>query len=787
MDQRRASYAIARVLVVCLFVFALMGASSLPAIAAPSEATDSQTTQSVPLSQLADILENDESRQQLIDKLRQAAEPAEAPAETEAAAEEKPAVDLAPAKPRMSFARQFAQTTAAWSEAVSGQVMAGWSKIKSFTAAGSDKRQQAAFNMQVFLQAALMLAIVVGSTIVSFFVLRWLAGWLFGPINRFAAGHDPDSSQLVRRGVAILAGIVIDVAVVLLAGGAGYAAGLFAIGDAGTMGTRESLFINAFVLIELMKVVIRALFAARHDNLRLLNIDARIAGWWSIRLRTFVGVIGYSLLVVVPIVNAQGSYLLGAMLTFVIMGGAYLYALKVIFGNRKLITNRLKDQADQAEVGFFSVLYRLASKLWVVLAVAYFTVLFVASQVDPSGALPFMMSATIQTIAAAAAGVGISGLLSQAIGRRLNFSDSLREKLPMLEARVNSYVPNALQVIRVIILLFVAAVIANAWRLFNLGEWLASDAGATTIAVTIKVLIILAAAALLWLITASVIEHRLSPSTGRGAPTARQETLLVLFRNALAIVIATFTVMIALSQIGVDIGPLIAGAGVFGLAIGFGAQKLVQDIITGVFIQLENAMNTGDVVTVGGVTGTAERLTIRSVSIRDIDGCYHIVPFSSAAVVSNYMRDWAYFRTEYGIGYREDIDNAIYYLREAFEDLKSDPTHGPNILEDMTVPGVTALADSSVNIRVMIKTTPGTQWGIGRAFNRLVKIHFDRAGIEIPFPHQTLYFGEDREGHAPAANIRVVEEAENDAPKALKKRRRGDDASPEETGDAPGD
>ena len=180
-------------------------------------------------------------------------------------------------------------------------------------------------------------------------------------------------------------------------------------------------------------------------------------------------------------------------------------------------------------------------------------------------------------------------------------------------------------------------------------------------------------------------------------------------------------------------------------------------------------------------------MTIRSVSIRDIDGCYHIVPFSSAAVVSNYMRDWAYFRTEYGIGYREDIDNAIYYLREAFEDLKSDPAHGPNILEDMTVPGVTALADSSVNIRVMIKTTPGTQWGIGRAFNRLVKIHFDRAGIEIPFPHQTLYFGEDREGHAPAANIRVVEEAENDAPKAFKKRRRGDDASPEETGDAPGD
>ncbi|WP_348762070.1 mechanosensitive ion channel domain-containing protein [uncultured Salinisphaera sp.] len=795
MDQRRASHAIARVLIFCLCVFALFGASTLPA-AAQGQPAESQSTQSVPLSQLADILENDESRQQLIDELRRASEPAEGAAATastdaqaDAQSEEqaKPAVDLAPAKPRMSFARQFAQTTAAWSEAISGQVMAGWDKIKSLAAPGGESRQKAAFNVNVFLTAALMLAIVVGSTIIAFFVLRWLAGWLFRPINRFAAGNDPDSSQLVRRGVAILAGILIDVAVVLLAGGAGYAAGLFAIGDAGTMGTRESLFINAFVLIELLKVVIRALFAARHDNLRLLNIDASIASWWSIRLRTFVGVIGYSLLVIVPIVNAQTSYLMGAILTFVIMGGAYLYALKVIFGNRRLMTSRLKHQADNAEVGFFSVLYRLASKLWMVLAVAYFTVLFVASQVDPTGALPFMMSATVQTILAAAIGVGLSGLLSKAIGRRLNFSDSVRDKLPMLEARVNSYVPNALKVIRVIILLVVAAVIANAWKLFNLDEWLISDAGATAVSVTIKVLIILAAAALLWLITASVIEHRLSSKTGRGAPTARQETLLTLFKNALAILIATFTIMITLSQIGVDIGPLIAGAGVFGLAIGFGAQKLVQDIITGVFIQLENAMNTGDVVTVGGVTGTAERLTIRSVSIRDIDGCYHIVPFSSASVVSNYMRDWAYFRTEYGIGYREDIDNAIYYLREAFADLKSDPTHGPNILEDITIPGVTALADSSVNIRVMIKTTPGTQWGIGRAFNRLVKIHFDRAGIEIPFPHQTLYFGEDRQGNAPPANIRVIEQTEHDAPKALKKRRRGDDASPEETGDAPGD
>ena len=334
----------------------------------------------------------------------------------------------------------------------------------------------------------------------------------------------------------------------------------------------------------------------------------------------------------------------------------------------------------------------------------------------------------------------------------------------------------------------VIMVVLDAWGAFNLAAWYASERGANLVGNLISVAVILIVSLGIWLGLASLIEHKLNPETGHGEPSARAKTLLSLFRNALAIAMVTITGMIVLSEIGINIGPLIAGAGVLGLAIGFGAQKLVQDVITGVFIQVENAMNTGDVVTVGGVTGTAERLTIRSVSIRDLDGAYHIVPFSSADTVTNYMREFAYFRTEYGIAYREDIDNAIYHLREAFAELKDDPVAGANILEDITVPGVTALADSSINIRIMIKTKPGTQWGVGRAFNRLVKMHFDRAGIEIPFPHQTLYFGEDRDGKAPPANLRIIEgttEGGESAPE--KARRKGDDAAPEETGDAPAD
>ena len=168
-------------------------------------------------------------------------------------------------------------------------------------------------------------------------------------------------------------------------------------------------------------------------------------------------------------------------------------------------------------------------------------------------------------------------------------------------------------------------------------------------------------------------------------------------------------------------------------------------------------MNTNDFVSVGSHSGTVERVGIRSVALRDLYGTYHIVPFSSVDAVSNFTREYGNHVGEYGIAYRESIDDAIVQLEAAFEALK-DGEHKDNILAPMTVAGVTALADSSVNIRVVIKTTPGNQWAVGRAFNRLVKIYFDKAGIEIPFPHTTLYFGEDRDGTAPAAPVRLTDD-----------------------------
>ena len=213
--------------------------------------------------------------------------------------------------------------------------------------------------------------------------------------------------------------------------------------------------------------------------------------------------------------------------------------------------------------------------------------------------------------------------------------------------------------------------------------------------------------------------------------------MLALFRNALSIALVVFGGMTALSELGLDIAPLLAGAGVIGLAIGFGAQKLVQDIITGIFIQLENAINEDDVITVAGITGTVEKLSIRSVGIRDVSGVFHLIPFSAVDTVSNASRVFSYHVEIVGVAYETDLDLAQKALETAFDRLK-ETEHGRSIIAPMEFHGVVGLADSAVNLRVRIKTRPGEQWARGRAYTALVTRALDEAGIEIPFPHREL-------------------------------------------------
>jgi len=198
---------------------------------------------------------------------------------------------------------------------------------------------------------------------------------------------------------------------------------------------------------------------------------------------------------------------------------------------------------------------------------------------------------------------------------------------------------------------------------------------------------------------------------------------------------------------------LLAGAGVFGLAIGFGSQTLVKDVITGVFILAEDQFAVGDVIRVNDQTGLVEEITIRTIRLRDVSGNVHMIPFSSVGMVENKTKDFSRYVFDVGIAYREDVDEVIDVLRDLGAELQEDDYYGPLINQPIEVLGLDKFADSAVIIRARLTTKPIKQWEVGREFNRRMKHKFDELGIEIPFPHQTVYFGEEKGGGAPPAYV----------------------------------
>lgn len=738
----------------CLWLLAAVMLSA-PALAqtSPSDATGAEGDTAT-YATLADLLENDQSRQELVELLRDQAADLPAGAVQQQLPEQLPeqaaqGSDIAPDD--VSLPRQIAEVT---SDVVGGvgtqleQLLEIAQDLVSGDEAGS-------FDTGAFISAAINLGLVIAATFLLFIACRRLAKPLFTRISAWS--RRGDYTPVLRLVACVAIAVLIDVLIVVLAYVGGNLVATFAVGQSGDLSTRASLFLNAFLVIELIKAAVRMLFSSRYEGLRLLPISAPEASYWNRWIARLVGMVGYGLMVAVPLVNYYLAASLGQALGTLITVCAFIYAVVVVLKNRLRLRASINASARRSTLAASRVALQLLARTWHLLALIYFIGVFVITLLSPVEALPFVLFATLQTLIAVVVGLLLSSFLSQTIGRRIQLSADMNRKLPMLEKRLNSYVPNMLRVLRTFILVAVIMVVMDAWHLFDLAAWYASQQGIALVSKLIHVAIILIVALAVWLGLASLIEHKLNPETGRGEPTARAKTLLSLFRNVLVITMVTMTGMIVLSEIGINIGPLIAGAGVLGLAIGFGAQKLVQDVITGVFIQIENAMNTGDVVTVGGVTGTAEKLSIRSVGIRDLSGTYHIVPFSSVDTVSNYMREFAYHVGEYRIAYHESIDHAVEQLQVAFADLNASDEHGHKLLDELIVAGVIALDDSSVKIRVMIMTTPGDQWAVGRAYNRLVKLRFDEAGIEIPHPHTTLYFGERKDGTAPAANVRVLE------------------------------
>lgn len=394
---------------------------------------------------------------------------------------------------------------------------------------------------------------------------------------------------------------------------------------------------------------------------------------------------------------------------------------------------------------------RSLAAVWHILAIVYLGAVFVVWWQDIEGGFLYLARGTVLS----ALLLSIARIAIQATRRRIAENSTARQKLarkfPILAQRLNRYAPIVFLFIRAAIVLVAAAAILEVWKV-DAHSWLAEAHAKQFLGFLFSMLLVVIIAAVTWEAVNIATEHYLAKSEKPDATPAhgaRVRTLLPLIRKALLIVLGVMVVMIVLSEFGVNIGPLLAGAGIIGLAVGFGAQKLVQDIITGVFILLEDAVAVGDVVKVAGIGGLVESLSIRSIRLRDLAGNVHTVPFSSVDTVTNMTRLFSYYLADIGVAYREDTDQVADVCRGIVEEMRSEPEFAADILEPLEVLGVDQFADSAVILKARIKTRPIRQWAVGREFNRRMKKRFDELGIEIPFPHRTIHFGAGKDGAAP--------------------------------------
>jgi len=265
----------------------------------------------------------------------------------------------------------------------------------------------------------------------------------------------------------------------------------------------------------------------------------------------------------------------------------------------------------------------------------------------------------------------------------------------------------------------------------------------------IRIAIILGVAYLaMQLIVRSVpkIRKRIVHSMSRGGSNVelekRASTIGGVFRKTLSAVIWVIAIIMSLREAGFDIAPILAGAGVVGLAVGFGAQNLVRDVISGVFLLLEDQIRVNDVAVINGTGGLVEQINLRTTVLRGLDGTVYVFPNGTITSLANMTHGFSYYLFDIGVAYKEDTDRVIEVLKQIANGVMQEEPYKTYILEPLEVLGVDKFADSAVIIKVRIKTMPIQQWVVGREMNRRIKKEFDRLGIEIPFPHTSVYFGE---------------------------------------------
>jgi len=490
--------------------------------------------------------------------------------------------------------------------------------------------------------------------------------------------------------------------------------------------------VYALAILRLVRLVIRFFMASKAPHLRFLPLttpQAKYAQSWLYAFSAVmvVGFFGVDLArfarMPAEAVNAFSSIIGLAMV---------IMAIVVILQKRAFVSAFLRGELSAAQRGLtlWQYLRLWLARIWHVLAIAYLVIGYAVTMLGSKGGFAIMQRGTVLTLivlfSMRLAFYWISRLKPRRSGEDGSGSPGL-------------FWPVAGFIIRVAVWAVGAAAIAVAWGA-DIGAIVYSPWGQRILGSVFTIGATVTLVVLVYEFLHAAIERRLNPRDAQGQiieANARARTLLPMARNAAMVVLAVMAGMVTLSELGIDTTPLLAGAGILGVALGFGSQTLVKDFLTGLFIILEDTIAVGDVVTIGEHRGVVEGITIRTVRLRDLEGALHVIPFSAIAGFINRTKGFSYALMTLGVAYDSDIPKVLEVMRSVGEDLRVDPAYGDMILEPIEIFGVENLADFSINVSCRIKTAPGKHWEVKRAYLQRVKQRFDEERIQIPFPTVT--------------------------------------------------
>ena len=530
------------------------------------------------------------------------------------------------------------------------------------------------------------------------------------------------------------------------------------------------ILINAYLIVRGTLVVAGMLLAPTAESLRILPLTDLTANYLFIWIRRLVGVsvFGFFFTEVALLLGLPGggyTGLLGLM-------GLVITGLTVVF----FLQNRVPVAAWIRGEGKARRARRLRDRfagIWHVLAVLYVAAIYGVWVLGIEGGFQYLARATaVSAVILVASRLVMTGL-DRLLKRGFAIRQDVRDRFPALEERANRYLPALRLLLRWAVGLIAALALLETWGVDALG-WLDTPLGKQLTESAFSIMAVLVLALIFWEAVNTGVERYLDRTDAQGKMverSARIRTLLPLLRKVAITVLAVMVSLIVLSELGINIGPLLAGAGVIGLAVGFGAQTLVKDVITGLFILVEDTIAVGDWVSVGGHEGDVESLSIRTIRLRDVAGTVYTVPFSEVGTVLNYTKDFSNMMVYIGISYRENVDEVMTVIEALGREMAEDQTLGADIIAPLEAQGVQKLDESAVVIRAKMKVRAGTQWGLKREFNHRLKNRFDELGIEIPFPQRTITFGEDKEGNAVAGRIVVADKRATAQPAAAGKAR----------------